>query len=800
MLMVLAASLFAAPIPSHSQGWTATWTQKAYPGDIPDGPGGRGWVDLTYDSVNRRIVLMAGSASAYMDDVWWYDGGTDSWTSREPSFGCSQINGFVPPTGRDEYALEYDPVNQLYWMFGGSGFGCVGPNRTAGAGTTTTAVVDSTLTATTVNAYKDWTVQINSAYAYVAGYDSVSKTLTLTTPIPEAVPGAQYRLYPQRGGGTWYYSPASRTWGSLTGPPWGYTGPSPWNRLSPGMVFSSRDNAMVMFGGQGNNDTWALDVVTKRWVQLLPGGAPGSPPARAQLTNSLVYDSANDVFILFGGCLCTGNGGPSAGDTWVYRLSTNTWTNMSPPVSPPARQAHTMVYDSANQVVVLFGGWDVSSGFFNDLWVYSYATNTWTQVFPSVSPPPRWIGAMAYDPVNRLTVLYSGATTVGTVYDNWALNLQRASTPNPVPSLTSLSPSSATAGGPGFTMTVTGASFVSGSAVRWNGANHPTTYVRSTQLQATIPASDVVSAGTAQVTVFTPSPGGGTSNPFPVVMVPSNPVPTLTSLSPGSATAGGPGFFLSLTGTGFGPTSLARWNGSVRTTIFVSSTQLKAIMHSTDIISAGAAQVTVFTPGPGGGTSNALPVTVAASSPVPMQLTSLSPSSATAGGPGFFLTVNGTGFGPTSLARWNGSIRTTIFVSSTQLKAIIHSSDLVSAGAAQVTVFTPGPVSGNTNPLPVTVLASGPLVPGNSVALTSLSPSSATAGGSGFFLTVTGTGFGPASVVRWNGNARTTTYVSSTQLQAIIHSSDILSPGSSAQVSVTADPSSVSNALPFSIR
>jgi len=91
------------------------------------------------------------------------------------------------------------------------------------------------------------------------------------------------------------------------------------------------------------------------------------------------------------------------------------------------------------------------------------------------------------------------------------IQIQPAGT-NPVPDLTTLSPSSATPGGAAFTLTVNGFNFVSGSTVRWNGANRTTTFVNSTQLTASIPAGDIASAGTAQVTVFNPSPGGGTSN------------------------------------------------------------------------------------------------------------------------------------------------------------------------------------------------------------------------------------------------------------------------------------------------
>src|SRR5439155_8681705 len=83
---------------------------------------------------------------------------------------------------------------------------------------------------------------------------------------------------------------------------------------------------------------------------------------------------------------------------------------------------------------------------------------------------------------------------------------------NPVPTTTGLSPATAPAGGPGFTLTVNGSNFVNGAMVRWNGANRTTTFVSATQLTATIGAADIVIAGTAQVTVFNPAPGGGTSN------------------------------------------------------------------------------------------------------------------------------------------------------------------------------------------------------------------------------------------------------------------------------------------------
>ncbi|MDD1658410.1 MAG: lectin like domain-containing protein, partial [Methanomicrobiales archaeon] len=243
---------------------------------------------------------------------------------------------------------------------------------------------------------------------------------------------------------------------------------------------------------------------------------------------------------------------------------------------------------------------------------------------------------------------------------------------NPVPTLTAISPSSATAGGSAFTLTVTGSNFISSSKVRWNGADRTTTYVSATQLTAAIPATDITTATTASVTVFNPTPGGGTSSAVTFTINPANnPVPSLTSISPSSATAGGSAFTLTVTGSNFVTSSKVRWKGVDRTTTYVSPTQLTASIPAADIATAGSASVTVFNPTPGGGTSNALTFTInTANNPVPT-LASISPSSATAGGSAFTLPVTGTGFVTGSSVRWNGAARTTTYVSSTQLTAAI---------------------------------------------------------------------------------------------------------------------------------
>src|SRR5437667_11613632 len=75
-----------------------------------------------------------------------------------------------------------------------------------------------------------------------------------------------------------------------------------------------------------------------------------------------------------------------------------------------------------------------------------------------------------------------------------------------------------------------------------------------------------------------------------------------------------------------------------------------------------------------------------AANPVPFVNQPLVPASVAPGSAGFTLTVNGTGFVSTAVVKWNGSARSTTFVTSSQLKASISSSDVASAGSATVTV------------------------------------------------------------------------------------------------------------------
>jgi len=84
-----------------------------------------------------------------------------------------------------------------------------------------------------------------------------------------------------------------------------------------------------------------------------------------------------------------------------------------------------------------------------------------------------------------------------------------------------------------------------------------------------------------------------------------NPVPFVNQpLVPDTKRPGAATFTLTVNGTGFVSGAVVKWNGSARATTFVSKSQLKATILSTDVAKPGTASVTVVSPSPGGGTSN----------------------------------------------------------------------------------------------------------------------------------------------------------------------------------------------------
>jgi hypothetical protein len=370
-------------------------------------------------------------------------------------------------------------------------------------------------------------------------------------------------------------------------------------------------------------------------------------------------------------------------------------------------------------------------------------------------------------------------------------NSQTFTCNNPVPTTTSpLSPASAFAGSAAFTLTVNGTDFVPSSQVQWNGSGLVTTYLSATGLQATVPALDIQSAGTASVTVFNPVPSGGTSAPLTFTI--NNPLPATTSLSPASVAWGGTGFTLTVNGSNFVQSSTVNWNGSGLPTTYVSATQLQATVPAADCTAVGTDQVTVTSPAPGGGTSSPA-LTFSCVNPVPVTTSPLSPASVLAGSSAFMLAVNGSNFIPSATVLWKGVALSTAYVSSTQLTATVPASDLGNAGYFAITVVNAPPGGGTSN-------AQTFLVDNPPAITTSLSPTVVDVG-SAFTLTVNGSNFVQNSTVRWNGTALATTYVSATEVQAAVPATDTATAGTAEVTVINPTPGggTSSPALPVAV-
>jgi hypothetical protein len=316
--------------------------------------------------------------------------------------------------------------------------------------------------------------------------------------------------------------------------------------------------------------------------------------------------------------------------------------------------------------------------------------------------------------------------------------------------ITSISPSGNAVGIP-FTLTVNGSNFLASSTIQWNGANTPTLYVNTTQLNASIPSANVAAAGTAQVTVFTPGPTGGTSNALTFTIGGAITQQTYLSFNspPGDYVGGGqqvtitsgqqtfsvqkfsdnsltftvdsrlfdlelaaPGGALLVPGNYPNATRAAThapnvpgldfdYNGSGCNTLTGSFAVLDATYDASGNVLTFAADFEQSCEGFMPPLTGSIRYKSAFQNGIPV-VTSLSPPSNAVGTP-FTLSVNGSNFVAGSTIQWNGVSLATQFVTGAQLTAVVPATDVASAGTAQVTVVNPGTGGGASNAITFTI-------------------------------------------------------------------------------------------------
>lgn len=208
-------------------------------------------------------------------------------------------------------------------------------------------------------------------------------------------------------------------------------------------------------------------------------------------------------------------------------------------------------------------------------------------------------------------------------------------TPNPVPTVTSISPSSIVAGSGDTWVTLNGSGFVpSSQATIYLIYDRVTKFVSSTQIQVLMTAADLeypVYGYGLQINVHNPAPGGGYSQAMYLTVSAQNPV--ITSISPNSVPAGSFGFNLTINGSGFVPgATTVIFDGEDSQATSVSSTQIIFPVTGAELQTAGNVDIQAQT-GPNI-SSNTVALTITAqSAPATLEAPSPSPPQAAAGTP-----------------------------------------------------------------------------------------------------------------------------------------------------------------------
>jgi len=361
-----------------------TWVDMGASG----APRARESFGMAYDEHNQVAVIFGGTyydpmiGMTYLDDTWEYDYGTNTWTN---------ITKPTRPPLRSDHDMAYDSENKVIVLFGGW----------FDNGITEPINYDDTWEYDVTT--KDWNQVFPSPKpagrdSHAMTYDSANKRVLLFG-------GISAGMVPNQYDDTWAYDASSDSWNQISTPT------KPDKRFMHDMAYDSTNNLVVMHSGmaiQGMSlikylDTWEFDCNSDTWLETTD---PSSPGYRIKHDMAFyTWDNATMV-ILFGG---SGFGGHKD-ETWAYFAESPgfNWTKPSTLVSPSKRHGHGIVYDSANEFIILFGGSD-SSGQVNDTWVltstqvyvdWGYMVSTDCDSGETVPPKPNW-QIVSWNPVTQ---------------------------------------------------------------------------------------------------------------------------------------------------------------------------------------------------------------------------------------------------------------------------------------------------------------------------------------------------------------------------------------------------------------
>jgi hypothetical protein len=311
-------------------------------------PGERDGFGFAFDSQNNVVVLFGGRASGAgkKNDTWEYDYEANTWTEiiADGSTGS--------PPRRSFCRMDFDSSNNVIVLWGGvneSGF----------------PLTDTWEYDVDANTWNQTTPKSSPPVitGYALAYDSEHSRI-LMTGTSEPPPAGVLHL--------WAYDAAANNWTERT--------PTPYPRAGHDMAFNGA--VMVVQGGAWGvngeityDDTLKYDYGSDSWARMVYGGQRNRPGPRTGNSMARYFNGVYDVGG-FGELLYFN-------DTWNFTGTGDGWdwvdeTPVSSNPQPPPCDKHGLVWDTHNNVLILYGGYS-DSGRLDDTWAYTkvYAAVGW---------------------------------------------------------------------------------------------------------------------------------------------------------------------------------------------------------------------------------------------------------------------------------------------------------------------------------------------------------------------------------------------------------------------------------------
>src|SRR4029077_14758210 len=159
---------------------------------------------------------------------------------------------------------------------------------------------------------------------------------------------------------------------------------------------------------------------TATWTELV---ADGTNPR--SFGSSVIYDPAEDRVVVFGGSWSDFENSSLTNAVSTLTLGgTPAWSTLTVAGTPPSpRAGAAAIYDAPRHRMIVFGGND-ESGPLNEVWELSLgAVPTWTQLHPAGPPPaPRYDSGVAFDPARQRMIVTCGRFDIndgGGYDDTW---------------------------------------------------------------------------------------------------------------------------------------------------------------------------------------------------------------------------------------------------------------------------------------------------------------------------------------------------------------------------------------------